>query len=128
MYEKLHETFYQKERSGLFDIHVGTKDVPSNKTAKYFAESILSLTKEVKASKLDASILSIIHPNDNWNDKVMEVNSYSKDLRESNDIPFISNTTTNTMKHLNNSRLHLNSKGSNKLCDNFFNYFKRLTS
>lgn len=128
MYEKLHETFYQKERSGLFDIHVGTKDVPSNKTAKYFAESILSLTKEVKTSKLDASILSIIHPNDNWNNKVMEVNSYSKDLRESNDVPFISNTTTNTMKHLNNSRLHLNSKGSNKLCDNLFNYFKRLTS
>ena len=66
------------------------------------------MTKEVKTSKSHASILSIIHPNDNWNNKVMEVNSYSKDLRESNDIPFISNTTTNTMQHLNNSRLHLN--------------------
>ena len=58
----------------------------------------------------------------------MEVNSYSKDLCESNDIPFISNTTINTMKHFNNSRLHLNPKGSNKLRDNFVSYLKGLTS
>ena len=64
----------------------------------------------------------------------MEVNSYFllffflKDLCESNDIPFISNTTINSKKHLNNSRLHLNRKGSNKLSDNFVRYLKGLTS
>ena len=108
--------------------HVGTNDVPSNKKAKCIAESILSLAKEAKASKLDVSISSIIPRNDNWNNKVMEVNSYLKDLCESIDIIFISNTTINLKKHLNNSRLHLNPKGSNKLRDNFVRYLKGLTS
>ena len=59
---------------------------------------------------------------------LMEVNSYLKDLCERNDIRFISNTTINPKKHLNNSRLHLNPKGSNKLRDNFVRYLKGLTS
>ena len=50
--------------------HVGTNDVPSNKKAKSIAESIVSLAKEVKASKIDVSISSIIPRNDNWNNKV----------------------------------------------------------
>ena len=108
--------------------HVGTNDVPSNKKAKSIAESIVSLAKEVKASNLDVSISSIIPCNDNWNNKVIEVNSYLKDLFESNDIPFISNATINPKKHLNNSRLHLNPKGSNKLRDNFVWYLKGFTS
>ena len=80
--------------------HVGTNDVPSNKKAKSIEESIVSSTKEVKASKLDVSISSIIPCNDNWNNKVMEVNSYLMDLCESNDITFISNATINPKKHL----------------------------
>ena len=107
--------------------HVGTNDVPSNKKAKSIAESIVSLAKEVKASKLDVSISSIIPCNDNWSNKVMEVNSYLTDLCESNDIPFVSNTTINHKKHLNNSRFQLNPKRSNKLCDNFIRYLKGLT-
>ena len=86
--------------------HVGTNDVPLNKNAKSIAESIVSLAKEVNASKLDVSISSIIPRNDNWSNKVMEVNSYLKDLCESSDIPFFSNATINSKKHLNNSRLH----------------------
>ena len=78
--------------------HVETNDVPSNKKAKSIAETIASSGKEVKASKLDVSISSIIPRNHNWNNKVMKVNSYLKDLCESNDIPFISNTTTNPQK------------------------------
>ena len=108
--------------------HIGTNDVPSNKKAKSIAESIVSLAKEGKASKLDVSFSSIIPLNENSNNKVMEVNSYLKDLYESNDIPFISNTMVNPKKHLNNSRLNLNPKGSSKLCDNFLRYLKGLTS
>ena len=108
--------------------HVGTNDVPSNIKTECIAESIVSLAKELKASKLDVRVSSITRRNDSWNNKVMEVNIYLKDLCESNDIPFISNTTINPKKHLNNSRLHLNPKGSNKLRDNFVRYLKGLTS
>ena len=103
----------KRERSGLLDISCGTNDVPSNKKAKCIAESIVCFPKKVKVSKLDGSISSIIPRNDNWNSKIMEVNSHLKDFCESNDIPFISNTHINSKKHLNNSRLHLNPKGSN---------------
>ena len=102
--------------------HVGTNGVPSNKKAKCIAESIVSLSKEVKASKLDV----IIPRNYNWNNRIMKVNSYLKDLLESSDIPFISNTTINPKKHSNNSRLHLNPNGSNKLLDSFVRYLKGL--
>ena len=60
--------------------HVRTNDIPSNKKAKCIAESIVSLANEVKAGKLEVTISSIIPGNDNWNNKVMEVNSYLKDL------------------------------------------------
>ena len=40
--------------------HVGTNDVPSNEKAKSIAESIVSLTKEVKASKLDVRVLPLV--------------------------------------------------------------------
>ena len=40
--------------------HVGTTDVPSNEKAKSIAESIVSLTKEVKASKLDVRVLLLV--------------------------------------------------------------------
>ena len=108
--------------------HVRTNDVPSNIKAKCIAESIVSLANKVKASKLNVSIFSITPRNDNWNNKVMEVNIYLKDLYESNYIPFISNTTINSKKHLNNRRLHLNPKGSKKLGGNFLMYLKGLTS
>ena len=108
--------------------YVGTNDVSSNKKAKFIAESIVSLAKEAKESKLDISISSIIRRNDNWDSKVMQVSSYLKNLCESNDIPFISNTTIKAKKRLNISQLHLNPKGSNKLYDNFVRYLKGLTS
>ena len=66
----------RENNPGYLIFHVETNDVPSNKKAKRIAESIVPLAKEVKASKLDVSISSIIPRNDNWNNKVMEVNSY----------------------------------------------------
>ena len=81
-----------------------------------------AFSKEVKASKLDVSISSIIPRNDKWmevNSSWKEVNSYLKDLCESTDILFISNTTINPKKHLNNSQpATLKLKNSNKLRDN----------
>ena len=89
----------------------------------------MPLVKEVKSRKLDVSISSIIPRNDNWDNwDNWEVNIYLKDICESNNILFISNTTINPKKHLNNSRLQLNPKGSNKLRDNFVRYLKGLTS
>ena len=55
--------------------------------------SFASLAKEVKKSKLDVIISSIIPGNDNWSYKVMELNNCLKDLCESNDIAFSGNAS-----------------------------------
>ena len=106
--------------------HVGTNDDPSNKKAKRIPESIMFLAKEVKASKLDVSISSIIPRNNNSNNKVM-ANSYLKDLCENNVAPFISNAIINPKKHSNSNRLHL-TLGSYKPSDNVVAHLKGLTS
>ena len=48
-----------------FIFHVGTNDVSSNKKVNCIAESIVSLAKEMKISKLDVSISCITLRNDN---------------------------------------------------------------
>ena len=63
------KVFVLGDRSLIF--HVRTNDVSSNKKAKSIEESVVSLVKEVKASKRDVSISSIILGNDNWNNKVI---------------------------------------------------------
>ena len=73
--------------------HFRTNDVRSNKKAKFLAVSFASLAKEVKKSKLDVIISSIIPGNDNWSYKVMELNNCLKDLCESNDIAFSGNAS-----------------------------------
>ena len=52
----------RENNPGHMIFHVGTNDVPSNKKARSIA--IVSLAKEVKASKLDVCISSIITRND----------------------------------------------------------------
>ena len=58
----------------------------------------------------------------------MKVNSYLNDWSESNDTPFILVTQLHPPKHLNNSQIHLNPKGSRKLRDNCVRYLKGLSS
>ena len=60
----------------------------------------MSFAKEVKASKLDVSISSIVPRNDNWKNKVMEVNSYLKDLCKSSAITFIINKAIINLKNI----------------------------
>ena len=66
--------------------------------------------RKAKAGKRDVSISSIIPRNDNWNNKIIEVNSYLKDLCEFNDIPFISNTTINPQETLKQQPITLEPK------------------
>ena len=50
-------------------------------------------------------------------------------MRENDNISFIDHSrSTDPRKNLNNSKLHLNVKGSNKLRDNFVRYLKGFSS
>ena len=75
------------------------------------------------------TISGIIPQNDQWNNKVREVNDSLARMCENNITSFIDNSRSiDPRKNLNNSKLHLNVKGSNKLRDNFVRYLKGFSS
>ena len=71
------------------------------------------------------TISGIIPRNDQWNDKVREVNDNLASMCENGNISFIDHSgSIGPRKNLKNSKLHLNVKGSIKLRDNFVRYLK----
>ena len=75
------------------------------------------------------TISGIIPRNDQWNNKVTEVNDNLADICENDNISFIDHSRSiGPRKNLNTSKLHLNKKGSNKLRDNFVRYLKGFSS
>ena len=71
------------------------------------------------------TISRIIPRNDQWDNKVRKVNDSLTRMRENDNISFIDHSRSiDPRKNLNNSKLHLNIKASNKLRDNFVRYFK----
>ena len=109
--------------------HVGTNDLPSVKSADSIARSIITLAQEVIAEKRSVSISSIIPRNDKWNNKVFEVNSCLKKLCDDAKIDYLdSSININPQRHLNSSRLELNTTGSGKLLQNFVTFIKKTFS
>ena len=86
-------------------LHVGTNDLISENNAER------------------VTISGIIPRNDHWNIKAEEVNNHMKGMCASAKIDYIDNFQNfNPRRHLNNSRLHLNDKGSYKLNNIFVVY------
>ena len=101
----------------IFD--VGTNDIPSEKTPQVMAQSIVDLAKTVANDSLQVTVPSIAPRNDQWSKKVYEVNKVLLNLCKDVNIPFISHSATEVKGNLNNSKLHLNIRGSRKLQENF---------
>ena len=109
--------------------HVGTSDTPASKDPLAIAQSIVDLAKSVMTEDRSVAISGIILRNDQWNNKVREVNDSLAGMCENDNILFIDRSRSmDSRKSLNNSKLHLNIKGSNKLRDNFFRYLKGFSS
>ena len=71
------------------------------------------------------TISRIIPRNDQWDNEVRKINDSLTRMRENDNISFIDHSRSiDPRKNLNNSKLHLNIKASNKLRDNFVRYFK----
>ena len=103
--------------------HVGTNDIPLTN------RSILDLAKNVLSENCSVSVSNIIPRNDQWNSKVREVNDCLARLCTNENISLIDHSRSiDPRKHLNNSKLHLNIRGSNKLQDTFVKYVKEFLS
>ena len=110
-------------------LHVGTNDIPTSKDPLAIVQSIVDLAKNVMTQDGSVTISGIILRNDQWNNKVREVNDSLARMCENDNISFIDHCKSiDPRKNLNNSKLHLNVKSSNKLRDNFVRYLKGFSS
>ena len=96
--------------------------------AERIAKSIVDLAKDLVADDRTISVSSIVPRKDKLNGKAAEVNSYLQRMCSNVNILFIDNARViNPKRHLNNSKLHLNLEGSEKLSDVFINSIKKYT-
>ena len=84
--------------------------------------------KSVTNDNLQVTVSSIVPQNDRWSKKVNEVNKVLLNLCKDVNIPFISHSATDAKKNLNNSKFHLNIRGSRKFQENFVKYLKGFSS
>ena len=109
-------------------LHVGTNDVLSEKIPQVITQSIVDLAKTVANDNFQVTVSSIVPRNDQWSKKVYEVNKVLLNLCKDVNTPFISHSSIDAKRNLNNSKLHLNIKGSRKLQENFVKYLKGFSS
>ena len=83
--------------------HVGTNDIPPEKTPQVIAQSIVDLATTVANDNLQVTVSSIVPRNDLWSKKVYEVNKILLNLCKDVNIPFISHSVIDAKRNLNNT-------------------------
>ena len=75
-------------------IHVGTKDLSSDKEPKDIANDIMQLAKSAKTDANKVAVSSILPRKDKFNSKAKKVNTHLQDICSSNNLPLITHTVT----------------------------------
>ena len=103
--------------SDHFILHVGTKDLSSEKSSTEIAESMINLACRFKNEIHDVSVLTIILRTDDkiLNEKGLEVNLHLKKLSKEKNIFLIDNSRKIKAQHLNKGKLHLTKYGARVL-------------
>ena len=99
--------------------HIGTNDVPSDKSAENIAKSIVELALSAKSASCDVSISNIVVRKDGHQNKCQEVNDHLKEICVEKNINLIDHSKNIKPQHLNKSRLHLTKKGTSILSKTF---------
>ena len=95
-------------------LHVGTNDLASENNANRIGKSIVDLTKSSVNDYYSINISSIIPRNDNT--KAEDAIFFLWGICSNDGVNLTENSRSiNPKKHLSNSKLHLNLKGSAKL-------------
>ena len=107
-------------------LHVGTNDLKSVDTANKIAGRIIDMAvKCITKFSINRVVVSgIVTRGDDLNGKAESVNNILKGSCLSRNIPFMSNDNIE-LYDLNNSNLHLNRKGTNKLTANILDFIAK---
>ena len=103
----------------IFFLHVGTNDLPLNKSPKEISEDIVTLAESMKTENNKIIVCSIVCRADSFREKVGKVNAHLEKICAEKDIAIITHCNINPKRHLNKSRLHLNDAGISVLVRNF---------
>ena len=100
-------------------LHVGTNELKSSKTGTQISESVTDLALSLKLEKNVVTILLIVPRKDSLNNNAQEVNSWLINMCSERNVTFIDhNDTTDTERHLNESKVHLNKFGTLEFAKN----------
>ena len=75
-------------------LHVGTNNLNSEKTVSQTAKSVLDLTNPLENETNTIHVSFIVPRNENWNNKVDEVNSRLTNMCQQRNIMIINHTDT----------------------------------
>ena len=102
-------------------LHVGTNSLRGDTELK-IAEDIVKLATTIKTDTNDILVSSILPRRDQLKDKAEKVNDLLRIKCSQSNVPYIRHNNIRSEMHLKPKGLHLNTKGSELLSDNFAAY------
>ena len=101
-------------------LHAGTNDLRTENTASQIAKATIDLATSLKDDGNTATVSGIVPKLDELNNKANEVNRRLLLMCKERNISFLSHDESiDPSKHLNKSKLHLNSNGIKVFAENF---------
>ena len=111
-----------------FILHVGTNDLVSNIPPNEIASKVVDLAKQLKSENSDVSVSEIILRTDkpDLSKKGKEVNTHLKEMCKEKNIFLLEHSRKIKANHLNNSKLHLNRRGTKVLNNSFMQHIPKV--
>ena len=126
MYGGLRKTNTERNAHHII-LHVGTNDAPNKKAPEQIAENIANLAIKLERN-CDVSISSITGRNDHYQRKAADANRMLKEKCREKKLQFLDHGNTIMVRHLNASKLRLNKRGTQILCNVFAEAISNITN
>ena len=108
-------------------LHAGTNDLRTENTASQIAKATIDLATSLKNDDNTVTVSGIVPRLDDLNNKANEVNRRLVLMCKERNISFLSHDESiDPSKHLNESKLHLNSNGIKIFAENFSRFLVKL--
>ena len=108
-------------------LHAGTNDLRTKNTASQIAKATIDLATSLKNDDNTVTASGIVLSLDDLNNNANEVNSRLVLMCKEKNISFLSHDESiDPSKHLNESKLHLNSSGIKIFAENFSRFLVKL--
>ena len=108
-------------------LHVGTNDLRTENTASQIVKSTIDLATSLKDDENTVTVSGIVSRLDDLNNRANKVNHHLVLMCKERNISFLSHDgSIDPSKHLNESKLHLNSNGIKIFAENFSRFLVKL--